>query len=384
MTDSEWEELYKKTEKRVIKALKIIAGITSAMIVIIAVFWMSFVYVTKYKISTVSTSVSPDGMHALTLQAVGEAAWPFGPAEGRLLLKENQKEVSKTNFILFDDGGSIRDEIWSVMWHEDYVEVILSGDEQSDEQVLLYYDGRKESNQLTNGACADVEEEQETIPEPNVQDKAAPPYAKYEEVLEQIMIEHTDPNGREYHADEQWAFENNKYAILDVDGDGRQELIFCFHTGNMASMCEVVYDYDVEKEVLREELAAWVDSTYYSNGFVKVSDSHNHGKDPEEKGIWPYTLYQYDADTDTYRLRYYVTSWDGQINSENFLRELDTDGDGILYYILEDGMAVEDTDAVPINRQEYDAWVKETLPEELVIDMNYYPMTEESIKEMIK
>ena len=72
MTDSEWEELYKKTEKRVIKALKIIAGITAVMIVIIAVFWMSFVYVTKYKISTVSTSASPDGMRQLTLQAVGE------------------------------------------------------------------------------------------------------------------------------------------------------------------------------------------------------------------------------------------------------------------------------------------------------------------------
>ena len=127
-----------------------------------------------------------------------------------------------------------------------------------------------------------------------------------------------------------------------------------------------------------------MDSTYYSNGFIKVSDSHNHGKDPEEKGIWPYTIYQYDEDTDTYQFRYYVTSWDGQINSENFLGELDTDGDGILYYILEDGKAVEDTDAVPINRQEYDDWVKDTLQEELVIDLIYYPMTEESIEEIIK
>ena len=281
MTDSEWEELYKKTEKRVIKALKIIAGITAVMIVITAVFWMSFVYVTKYKISTVSTSASPDGMRQLTLQAVGEAAWPFGPAEGRLLLTENQKEVSKTKFTIYDDGRSIRDEIWTVMWHEDHVEVILSGDEQADEQILLYYDGRKESNQLTNAVSEDIKEKQETIPEPSVQDKTAQPYAKYAEVLEQIMTEHTNPNGREYHADEQWAFEGNTFAISDVDGDGRQELIFCFHTGNMASMCEVIYDYDVEQDVLREELAAWVDSTYYSNGFIKVSDSHNHGKDPE-------------------------------------------------------------------------------------------------------
>lgn len=384
MTDSEWEELYHKTEKRVIKTLKIVAGIAAMVIIIIAVLWLSFVYVTEYKITTVSTSASPDGMRELTLQAVGEAAWPFGPAEGRLLLTENQKEVSKTKFTIYDDGGSIRDEIWTVMWHEDHVEVILSGDEQADEQILLYYDGRKESNQLTNAESEDTKEKQETIPEPSVQDKTAQPYAKYAEVLEQIMTEHTDPNGREYHADERWAFEGNTFAISDVDGDGRQELIFCFHTGNMASMCEVIYDYDVEQDVLREELAAWVDSTYYSNGFIKVSDSHNHGEDPEEKGIWPYTIYQYDEDTDTYQFRYYVTSWDGQINSENFLGELDTDGDGILYYILEDGKAVEDTDAVPINRQEYDDWVKDTLPEELVIDLIYYPMTEEPIEEIIK
>ena len=45
---------------------------------------------------------------------------------------------------------------------------------------------------------------------------------------------------------------------------------------------------------------------------------------------------------------------------------------------------MEDTDAVPINRQEYDDWVKDTLQEELVIDLIYYPMTEESIEEIIK
>ena len=203
-------------------------------------------------------------------------------------------------------------------------------------------------------------------------------YPQYAEVLKQIMTEYTDRNGRKYDYDGFFDFAYNAFAILDVDGDGREELIFNFNASNMGAMCEVVYDYDTEKDILREELAAeWVDTTYYSNGFVKVSASHNHGKDPETRGIWPYNLYLYDVSTDSYQLKYHVTSWDGQINSEDFPDELDTDGDGLLYYVLEDGKETEDADVQPMNRQEYDNWVDETLPEWRVMDAAYYHMTDE-------
>lgn len=404
MTDQEWEELYRKTERRIKKAFKIILGIIVTVIIIIALFWMGFVYRTEYKTTTITTSISPDGTHELVLQAVGEAAWPFGPANGRLILLENQQKVSKRDFTIRDDGKSIRDDSWVVTWHEDYVEVILSGEEQFDEQILLYYDGRKETNLLTNTAEGARDEKQEINTESDIQEnlettfqifgelnpeevdseELSQLYAKYAEVLKQIMQEHTDPNGRAYNVDERWGFENNAFAILDVDGDGREELIFNFNTGNLGSMCEVIYDYDAAKDTLREELAEWVDTTYYSNGFIKVSDSHNHGKDPEVRGIWSYTLYLYDVNTDSYQLQYYVTSWDRQINSENFPSELDTDGDGVLYYILEDGKTTEDADVQPMIRQEYDNWVKETLPEGCVMVVTYYPMTEESIWEHLE
>lgn len=202
-------------------------------------------------------------------------------------------------------------------------------------------------------------------------------YPQYAEVLKQIMAEYTDQNGRKYDYDGFFDFAHNAFAILDVDGDGRQELIFNFNASYIGAMCEVVYDYDTDKDILREELeAGWVDTTYYSNGFVKVSASHNDGKDPDARGVWPYTLYLYDESTDSYQLQYYVTSWDGQSYSENFPGELDTDGDGLLYYILEDGKKIEDADVQPMNRQEYDNWVRETLPEWRVMDVTYYHMTE--------
>lgn len=64
---------------------------------------------------------------------------------------------------------------------------------------------------------------------------------------------------------------------------GRTELLFNFNQSGMVDMCEVVYDYDEETDTLRKELVEWVDTEYFSNGIVKVADSHNHGRDPEER-----------------------------------------------------------------------------------------------------
>ncbi len=122
-------------------------GLICAMVLILGV---SFSYITNYKKETIDTSNSPDGKYELTLQAVGEPDWPFGSASGQLVLKEGKKKVSETDFELRNDGGSISNNCWQVTWYEDYVEVILSGEEQFDEKVILYFDGTKEIQQLTD------------------------------------------------------------------------------------------------------------------------------------------------------------------------------------------------------------------------------------------
>lgn len=132
------------------KIVKFISGSVAAVFIIIVMLWGSFIYVSDYKITKVDTSVSPDKTYELVLQAVGEADFPFGSASGRLVLYEGKSRISKADFELWDDGGCIRSSIWEVAWHKDYVEVILSGDEQLDEQVILYFDGKTEINQKTN------------------------------------------------------------------------------------------------------------------------------------------------------------------------------------------------------------------------------------------
>lgn len=124
--------------------LKIMLCIMGSLLAVIVAFWFCISYTVNYKKTISDISVSPDGKYELTLQAVGEPDWPFGSASGRLILMEGKDKISQTDFELHNDGGSITSNCWKVTWYEDYVEVILSGEEQFDEQVILYFNGMKD------------------------------------------------------------------------------------------------------------------------------------------------------------------------------------------------------------------------------------------------
>ena len=74
-----------------------------------------------------------------------------------------------------------------------------------------------------------------------------------------------------------------------------------------------------------------------TTGAVTAGSSHNQGLGGR---FWPYTLYTYDAQTDTYRTEGRVDAWDWQIWENNpdfapFPDELDTSGTGFLYFITD-------------------------------------------------
>ena len=127
---------------------KFMLCIMGSLIALFVVFWCCISYTVNYKKITCDTSVSPDKKYEVILQAVGEPEWPFGSASGRLVLKEGEDKISQTDFELHNDGASISSSCWKVTWHEDYVEIILSGEEQFDEQVILYFDGIDTSNNI--------------------------------------------------------------------------------------------------------------------------------------------------------------------------------------------------------------------------------------------
>ena len=111
-----------------------------------------FRYAVDHRKTIRDTSVSPDGKYELTLIEIGEPVWPFGPASGRLTLKEGDNQINQADFELKNDGCSISSNCWIVAWMTDYVEVVLSGDEQFDEQILLYFNGSTQRQTLDNEA----------------------------------------------------------------------------------------------------------------------------------------------------------------------------------------------------------------------------------------
>ena len=137
--------------------LKIMLCIIGSILVGVIVFVFFISYTANYKKTTCDTSVSPDGKHELVLQAIGEPKFPFGSASGRLVLMEEKDKIAQADFELRNDGGSITSNCWIVTWYENYVKVILSGEEQFDEQIILNFDGTVDMKQLPDTEVAEQE-----------------------------------------------------------------------------------------------------------------------------------------------------------------------------------------------------------------------------------
>ena len=132
------------------KVLKVILGILLSVIVVIGLLYGAFIYMIEYHVATVDKK-SYNG-YEVVMQSVGAPLF-FSSADGRLLLKKNDTIINKTDFVLSDDGGSIRDDVWSVSWYKDHVGVVIRGSEQDDTLYNLYYNGKTNSS-VVNGQDA--------------------------------------------------------------------------------------------------------------------------------------------------------------------------------------------------------------------------------------
>ena len=85
---------------------------------------------------------------------------------------------------------------------------------------------------------------------------------------------------------------DNSFAVTDIDGDGREELIISYANASMAGMFEVIYDYDPKTEQLRQEFLQFPSIAYFDNGVISAQASHNHSRGMD---FWPIDLYRYQA-----------------------------------------------------------------------------------------
>ena len=150
-----------------------------------------------------------------------------------------------------------------------------------------------------------------------------------------------------------------RYTITDIDGDGFEELLLIQDTGVMASMDYLVLDGQGGQ--LRAELEVFPSLTFYENGYVRADASHNQGLAGD---FWPYALYRYDAESDSYQKVAAVDAWDGSIHAQDyagnpFPKDADASGAGIVYYVAENGETYGDngTFAVePMDQADFQKW----------------------------
>ncbi len=110
-------------------------------------------------------------------------------------------------------------------------------------------------------------------------------YHAYFTALENLLKNHILPDGID--AGEQLGdMSENKFAVYDVDNDGKEELIVLYSTTITAGMGGYIFAYDSEAGALQTELHEFPSLTFYNNGIVKALWSHNQGRAGD---FWPYT-----------------------------------------------------------------------------------------------
>lgn len=123
------------------KLLLWLGGILACICVILAVLIGSFIYKTRYKITEIDTSTSPDGRYELHFQAVGEPDFPFGYSHARFELKDSGKTITILLFDVANDGAILFPDNWEVVWEDTDVKATVHGEEQEDREYLLPFDG---------------------------------------------------------------------------------------------------------------------------------------------------------------------------------------------------------------------------------------------------
>ena len=199
----------------------------------------------------------------------------------------------------------------------------------------------------------------------------------YWTVLTDIHNYQIFPGGRDLGYDD-WPMSDNRFALGDVDGDGSVELIIIYSTTSSAGQAHIIYDYDASTGGVREQFIEYPGVVYFNNGILKVDASHNHSL--SEK-VWPYTLYEYNAESDSYDVIAQVVAWDKEIRDtdyeENaFPDDVDVDGDGTVYYIME---TAEYGQKVPVDGAEYDRWYESYRNGSGTISIPYIALTTENI-----
>ncbi len=202
----------------------------------------------------------------------------------------------------------------------------------------------------------------------------------YQSVLLDVYHNQTFPCGRDLGYDG-FPMSDNRFALEDIDQDGKVELILFYTTTYVGGHAEIIYDYDAATGSVREQLVEYPGVTHFDNGILKADWSHNQGLAGR---VWPYTLYQYNPESDVYEAIAMVDAWDKSLADKDyegnaFPDEADKDGDLLVYYIMDaDTYELKN----PVDLAEYEKWFESYRGDAEVIRLSYMELTEENISKL--
>lgn len=260
--------------------------------------------------------------------------------------------------------------------------VAENGDEETDD-LLQTEDNDLSEDDLSEAAPADTAD----TASPDAQ-TAAQIRDQYGKILSQLAEAYQLPEGDTVENPSDYGLEmsDNTYAILDIDGDGLEELMISYSTASMAGMFQVIYGYQPDTQTLTREFMGFPSTELFDNGMILAYASHNHSRGD----FWPLALYQYDPASSEYQQIGYVDTWDKQY-AETFLdtetnqelpfpSELDTDNDGILYNIRTEDFGDYTYDSYQYNENDYAEWINSYLGNAEPLAPEYLPIAYDNYK----
>jgi len=168
---------------------------------------------------------------------------------------------------------------------------------------------------------------------------------------------------------------DTKFAIEDVDTDGKEELVLLCDSSVMSNMAGYIIGYNEESKKIYTQLIEFPYFEFLQNGNLKAFSSHNQTWGE----MWPYSLYQYIPEDDTYSFVGYVYSEDKKIFELNGVAEkypdsADISRTGTVYYI-----DIGNQETAPIDEAEYLIWLEENKGNCEKMEIEYLALTEENI-----
>lgn len=184
----------------------------------------------------------------------------------------------------------------------------------------------------------------------------------YAALLRDLLYSGVLPDGTPVEEDPDY----DTFAVWDVDGDDREELILLHISGITAGMTGYVIDFDEGYTgggaPIYIQMRDYPMFTFYSGGYMTAGASHNQGWAGEV--LWPYSLYRH-TEGDRYSCIATVDAWDPDLwpdayGPESEAWQVHRRSGGAVYFVsyayaadLPDGRR-----SLVLDREGYDAWLE--------------------------